>query len=207
MGHHIFGQRIVVIEGTAHPNVLAEPKHFENAPFEQVVFMDSFGNKIIISPELKSVWASFAEGSAHLAGIPESYKDYFITFGMNVPVTSADVDIILRWRCATDLRVIDHSDLASKLFERIDDMCNMNVLECFSLELTSDASLRLDVSPFLKRLPALQHAHFTTESLAPHEVDAFVHRQDVDANKWKLDNLENFSITYSKVNSSRPRSR
>lgn len=207
MGHFGHGYRIVVIEATAHPNVLAEPKYFEAAPFEQVVFVDAFGNKIIISPESKSVWASFTEGSAHLVGIPEAYKDYFITFGMNVPVTSADVDAILRWRSATDLRAIDHSNLASKLLDRIDAMSNMKVLECFSLELTSAACRQLDVNPFLKRLPALQHAHFTTEALTPHEVDVFVRRQDVNAAEWKLDIIENFSVTYSKVDSSRPRSR
>lgn len=173
-----------------------EPKYFENSPFEQVIFSDKYGNKIIIYPQTKSAWALFKEGTAHLTGIPQMYKEYFITFGLSVTLTADDIDAILQWRCATNLRIIDHNDLVYKLMQQIEAMSNMNVLESFSLSLNGDSYAKLSVKPFLEKLRSLRHAHFTAETLTYNEIDEFINRQEVPR-EWQAEAVDKW-IVYTK---------
>lgn len=142
------------------------------------------------------MWALFKGTDATLTGIPQSYKDYHIIFGLKVKLPTADIDTILRWRTATNIRIVDQNNVAYHLIERIDDMSNMNVLEQLSLNLNSDSYKKINVRDFVERLSKLGHIQFTGDSLSEEEIMDFVGRQDLPAG-WKTE-IFSTMVVYTK---------
>lgn len=152
----------VYIEAGAHPNILAEVSHFANASNRMIRFrdVDYKRNIIILYPNEKKVRCNFQIGDQLTLGLPTDFEYYDIDFGWAGVACLDDIETILSWKNAKELKITDRCHIAYKLRQRIDELRQMKYLEVLHLRINAKNFENIELEAFFGNFTKLQRIEF-----------------------------------------------
>lgn len=161
-----------------------------------LTFEDAFKNEIHIVPNRKEARAFFHAKTDLLGGFPIDYTDYIITFSDSAIASNADIDRILKWKNAKDLRVFDTGDAANQLLQRVDELVEMRQLQWFMCSINRQTYKNINVGLLLEKMNSLEYVSFTGKELSESELKEFLAAQTV-SRRWKT-KIQDKSVSFSK---------
>lgn len=185
----------IIIEASAHPNVFSLPKHYWNAPWSSMFFVNG-KDRIHLFTRWKEVWAKLITNGHPILNLPHNYTGYEVFLGKETTITSHEIDYILTWTNAERLLLGDRSNVAYELYKRIDALKAFDHLYKLELTIQRNSYNHINLIEFLKNLHSLKIAHFRATSLSTEQFSEFIHKQRVPKG-WKMV-VEHQWITYKK---------
>lgn len=186
----------MTITNLASPDVLREPQHFVNAPFELLNFesSDDFGttNQIKIFPgQAKNVVVIFNDGESPLDGAPRNFLLYELFINSGATITAASIDSILQWENANDIRIYDtYCTAAVLLMDRLEQLNKLKSLQVLTLQVAEDTIKRIDVTGLIESLESLTGLTFITTDLSDEQRKAFIARSPAPSD-WRVNIIGN----------------
>lgn len=194
--HGLVSANHIWVNPSAHPDPLSLPIHFANSKYMLLTFADAYKNEIQIAPFRKEAIAFFHAKTDLLAGIPVDYTDYIITFSEPAVASNTDIDRILEWKNATNLRVLDAGDAAYRLLQRVDELAEMKQLQWFLCNINQQTYKKINVGLLLDQVKSVEYASFTGKELSVSELKGFSAAQAV-SRRWKT-KIQGQSVVFSK---------
>lgn len=182
--------RHVVVTNRAIDDVLLQPQHFVNAPFESLNFesTDDFGvsNRIEIFPGQPAyVRVIFVYGKNPLDGAPNHFALYELFVSYPAAVSAANIDSILQWKSAREIRIYESlCGVAVSLMGRLGQLGELKHLEVLTLSLAERLSKQINVLGFIDNLESLLDLTFISYDLTDEQMKAFVAEHPAPANWW-----------------------
>lgn len=177
---------VIHINQNAHPDILGEAKFFIDwDQYQSITFEDSIGNSVRVVPVNPRIVAHFIGGENHLTRLPTNCKIYNIKIEGNAKVTDADIDAILKWQFATEIHIIDNTNVSNELFKRIDEMKCMR-LQKLTLTIQREYS-GIHVNTFFEKFDYLEEVIFVAATnMTRDELNTFANTQVFNAFLDKL---------------------
>lgn len=178
--HGIIGDEYdtVVIEKIDHPSLLLEANELSNKPQSMIKIEDNNGNRVTLELNTRTVRAAYRTGANMLPGIPLDYDVYYVAFYDKAEVTDADLDCMLQWKNAVRLTISDHSNVAFRLSQRLEELKQLKRLEYISLDVPAKSYTKLSTKPFLEELKSLNFLAFYGSNVERNEFMAFLASQE-----------------------------
>lgn len=161
-----------------------------------LTFEDAFKNEIHITPSRKEARTFFHAKTDLLAGMPVDYTDYIITFLGSAVASNADIDKILEWKNAKNLRVFDGGDAAYRLLQRIDELAEMKELQWFLCNINRQTYKQINVRLLWGKIKSLEYASFTGSELSEAELKEFL-AANAGPPGWKI-SIKGHVVSYSR---------
>lgn len=187
--HKIGTESVVVhIESTAHPDVLAQAKHFDNFQNAEIHFKAADGNTIEISPRYHRVNAHFTNGINLMAQyLPQNYKEYEIRYERQADLTAADLDALYTCSNAEKVSLSDAFHVDGDLEYRVDGLKHMTKLHTLSVNIAMPRYPTVQMTPFLVNAPALKIVEIVMpSSMTWNQQKLFANSQQVPQ-QWRMD--------------------
>lgn len=205
-GSSAFDLDIVHVTDRVHADILKEPAHFRNASYHEIAFLARL-SRVRLYPLDGSVDVYVDNKNAEF-DVPDNYSRYAYNFDFMSRVTDAYVDSILKCKNATSLTLEfrGHGSLATKLFQRIDELRAMTQLRYIALPIGRDERNAVALGALLT-LPALERASIRIQQIDVDDYEAFMAAQQIPSGwqqrgplkpteDFKLD----FTVVFSKTN-------
>lgn len=177
-------QKRVIIGTDGHPTPLLLPKLFADAEHYIISFIDANGNMVQLYPKTRQLLLSVVVDEISLGGLPLDYDGYDIEFE-GAQFTSAYIDGFLQWKNIKFAQINDQNNAAYEILKRIEEFGELKELSKIVLNLQRDSYKKVNVKPFLEKLPALKQAFFLFDkSLNQEEIVEFVNNQNIPGD-WK----------------------
>lgn len=111
-------------------------------------------------------------------------------------ISEADLNYISQWNSATRLDIIDRSDVAVALSNRVSALKAMANLIVLSLNINQNSYEQLRVKPFLNGLQSVQSVNILAGSLTDNQFQTFVKNQE-SVKRWDV-RINNRRILYQR---------
>lgn len=111
-------------------------------------------------------------------------------------ISEADLNYISQWNSATRLDIIDRSDVAVALSNRVSALKAMANLNVLSLNINQNSYEQLRVKPFLNELQSVQSVNILAGSLTDNQFQTFVKNQE-SVKRWDV-RINNRRILYQR---------
>lgn len=149
-------------------------------------------NIINLYPVDKKVRCDFQIGVNLTLGLPRDFECYHIDFGLAGIACLGDIDTILSWKNCKELGIFDQCNIAYKLFQRIDELKQLNDLEVLHLRIDEKSLEDIELMKFFAIFPKLQRIEFEYYNIEESKLETFL-------GKKKLWTLEEFERIESRV--------
>lgn len=180
------GYDTVIVEASAHYNVLSQTKYFWSMPFN-MKFRDGKGSEIIIHPKEQTVYATYRSGKGLANGLPIGFKEYNVDYIGQAMANGNDVVSILGWLHTNRLIIDDENDLTFILSLRLNELTAKDQLKHLKLNVHRRTYTKLQVKTFLDELSVLESITLVTKrsvnGLNDVEFDEFIKNQEI-SDKW-----------------------
>lgn len=124
---------------------------------------------------LTDIIAQFYDGEHSLTGIPNDYRRYSVEYKSTAISTMENIDTILQWTNAVQLTLYDMTggQITYTLFQRIDEMSRMKMLEQLKLTLQIDTYDKINLLTFVETFPKLKWIELAASSLSTVQKEKF----------------------------------
>lgn len=167
--------------------MLLQPQHFASSTFQGFTFISAHedgDNKISMYPSSRRAEVYYRSGENPLSGVPKHYTAYDVFFTYPAVPTVENVDSILSWANAYQLRISDQEDVAVQLTERSSELRGLASLSELHVTMQDDTYEKISVAAFIENLPALYEVNFSGRHMTDDQMKDFEARNRVP-NGWK----------------------
>lgn len=154
------------INANAHPDVLGEVGFYTNTErYHSLTFEDSHGSSIRVTPMNSAITAHFVSGTSQLTRLPKNMTSYDVKVENGTVVTTDDIEAILQWEWAEEVQIIDETNVAKELYERLNEM-QCRRLQRLTLSIPSEYR-QIKVDDFFEKFAHLDEVSFQVPASMP----------------------------------------
>lgn len=178
---------------SAKVNIVDAIQFARTQEHDSFAITDEHNNYLHLTPQTKSVNGRFVQGENHLATLPQDYRHYSIVLENDAVVNAADIDAILTWGNALDIKIADNANVAYELSLR--KGTNLQILNHLELTVQRHSYKKLNVRLLLKQFSITGSMVFkASPGMTTEEMQEFADNQRVLRYRTTVDS-ESFILT------------
>lgn len=177
-------------------------KYFVNASNTIIEFVETESrfNKIKLSPSVGGIEGTFVSGQDLIFNVPDSLKNYVLSFSPSASFTDRHLDYILTWTNARVLVIADQDVAALGLYKRIERLQAIKDLRSVQLNFPRIALEHITFEPFFRHIENLQYIQFHFErSVLLDEIEDFVDQQVIPDDFFRAETFSPFIVAFMKL--------
>lgn len=152
-----FIEDTILVTNAAHPDVLSQPRFFEDSPLDIKFTSGNDAITIIPGQSRAKIELNREEPRTELTGVPRNYENYEVRYSQATQPTGLDIDTIFKWKNAKTLTfVVDDGLVAAMLDLRIKEFSKLDKLEQLNITFDKNTYQKFTIAKFVANLPSIK---------------------------------------------------